>query len=86
MQKALDYRQHRLPIEVWGRRDQVLAALAAHNDVVRRVAAEHPDVLLVDQAQLLEGSARNFDDPVHLTAEGSAELVRHMVEAIRPKP
>jgi lysophospholipase L1-like esterase len=86
MRKTLDYRLHRLPIEMWGRRDQVMAALAAHNDVLRRVAAEHPEVLLVDQARLLEGCAKNFDDPVHLTADGSVEFARHMVDAIRPKP
>jgi lysophospholipase L1-like esterase len=84
MQKTLDYRLHRLPVELWGRREYVMAALAAHNDVVRRVAAEHPEMRFVDQARLMQGSARNFDDPFHLTIDGSVEFARHIVAAIHP--
>lgn len=83
LQKRLDYGRHRLPIEIWGRREHVVAAMVAQNDVVRRVAAEY-HLPLVDEARLMHRSARTFDDPCHLTAEGSAEFVRHMVDAIRP--
>ena len=80
----LDYRLHRMPVETWGRREYVLAALAAHNDVVRRLASERKNVLFVDQEALMEGSARNFDDPFHLTIEGSVTFVEHVMSVLRP--
>jgi len=82
IQKRLDYRLHRLPLELWGRREHVMAALAAHNEVVRRAAAGHRDILFVDQARLMTGSARNFDDPFHLTIDGSMTFAKHIVEAL----
>jgi prepilin-type processing-associated H-X9-DG protein len=84
IQKRLDYGLHRLPIELWGRHEDVVAALAAQNDAARRLAASHRGVVLVDQARLMEGSAKNFDDPFHLTIEGSISFARHIVDALRP--
>jgi hypothetical protein len=82
--KQLAYRLHRMPIEVWGRQEDVLRAVAAHNDVVRRLAAGRKDVLFVDQASLMVGSASNFDDPFHLTIAGSLAFVDHMMSVLRP--
>jgi len=84
VEKRLDYRLHKMPVETWGRREYVMAAVAAHNDVVRRLASEHKEVLFVDQAALMEGSARNFDDPFHLTIEGSVAFVEHVISVLRP--
>ena len=83
--KRLDYRLHRMPVEFWGRVDDVKAALAAQNDVVRRIAAQHREILFVDQAALMEGSSRNFNDPFHLTIDGSVTFAKHMVDVLRPR-
>jgi hypothetical protein len=84
-QHALDYRLHRLPLEVWGRPDNVVAAVAAHNAVIRRLAAHRPGVVFVDQEALMEKSARMFDDPCHLTIEGSVSFADHIMDALRPQ-
>jgi len=82
--KQLDYGLHRMPIEIWGKREYVLSAVAAHNEVVRRLASARPQTLFVDQAALVEGSGRNFDDPFHLTIAGSVAFVDHMMGVLRP--
>ena len=81
--KQLDYRLHRMPVETWGRREYVMAAVTAHNDVIRRLAAEHREVLFVDQDAMMERSSRNFDDPFHLTIDGSVAFAGHIVGALR---
>jgi hypothetical protein len=83
-QHRLDYRLHRLPLEVWGRPDNVVAAVAAHNAVIRRLASERRDVRFVDQDRLMERSARMFDDPCHLTIDGSVSFVGHIMDVMRP--
>jgi hypothetical protein len=80
--KQLDYVLHRAPIEWWGRPEHVLATVAVHNEIVRRMAAQHKNVLFVDQARLMQGSARYFDDPVHLTLLGSHQFVENVVRVL----
>jgi lysophospholipase L1-like esterase len=80
-EKRLDYLLFWSPIELWGERDHVIAAVAAHNAVVRRLAAR-PGVLLVDEDRLVPRGARTFNDPCHLTNEGSEIFARNLVEAI----
>ena len=82
--KRLDYGLHRTPIEALGRRENVVHTLALHNDVIRRLAARRANVLFVDQAALMEGSGRNFDDPFHLTIAGSMAFVDHVLDVLRP--
>jgi hypothetical protein len=77
--KQLDYGLHRYPIEFWGRREYVLATVAVHNEIVRSMAAQHKNVLFVDQASLMARSARYFNDPVHLTVLGSTKFVENVV-------
>jgi lysophospholipase L1-like esterase len=80
-EKRLDYLLFYSPIELWGERDHVVAAVAAHNEAVRRLAAR-PGVLLVDEERLVPRGARTFNDPCHLTNEGSEIFARNLVEAI----
>jgi hypothetical protein len=82
--RRLDYGLHLSPLEIWGRREDVLAALTLQNDVVRRLAAEREAVVFVDQARLMAGSARTFNDACHLTVLGSAEFVDHLMDALEP--
>jgi hypothetical protein len=46
------------------------------------MASKHKNVLFVDQARLMQGSARYFNDPVHLTLLGSHKFVENIVEAL----
>jgi hypothetical protein len=82
--KRLDYGLHLSPLELWGRRDHVLAALARHNEIVRTLAGRHPEGLFVDQARLMDGSPRYFNDPCHLTVEGSARFAENLLPVILP--
>jgi len=84
--KRLDYAQHRFPLEFWGRAEDVVAAVEAHNEVVRRVAAEHPagEVALIDQARLMNGPGRDFDDPCHFTTTGSRRFVENVLQTVLP--
>src|SRR5262249_40698651 len=82
--RRLDYGLHLSPLEIWGRREDVLAAVALQNDVVRRLAATREGVVFVDQARLMAGGARTFNDACHLTVLGSAEFVDHLMDALEP--
>lgn len=78
----LDYGTHAIPLEMWGDPKNVLAAVAAHNGVVRELAARTPGVHLVDEAQLLADQPRYFNDPCHLTVDGSIAFVDHAMPAV----
>ena len=80
--KQLDYLLHHSPIELWGRREHVLAALAAHNDVVRRLADGREGVVFVDQARLMPDGGRYYNDPCHFTVLGSQLFAGNLVEAL----
>jgi hypothetical protein len=84
--KRLDYAKHRFPLEFWGRAEDVVAAVAAHNDVVRRVAAEpHAGgVMFIDQARLMNGPGRDFDDPCHFSPSGCRHFVENLLPTLLP--
>jgi hypothetical protein len=78
----LDYDLHRAPIEWRGVGEHVLATVAVHNEIVRDLAAQHKNVLFVDQARLMPGSAEHYNDPCHLTILGSAKFVENIVSVL----
>ena len=80
--KQLDYGLHRAPIEWWGPPDQVLATVGVHNEIVRSMAARHKKVLFVDQATLMQGSPRYFNDSCHLTVLGSTRFVENLIKVL----
>jgi hypothetical protein len=77
----LGYGLHETPLELWGEPHAVERAVAAHNAVVSALAREHPDVKFVDQARLLAGQPRWFNDPCHLTLSGAHRFVRNLLPA-----
>ncbi len=83
-QKRLDYGLHLSPIELWGRREDVMATMAVHNGMVRALAARRDRVLFVDQAELMAGSPGWFNDACHLTVSGSARFAENMVPPVLP--
>ena len=80
--KQLDYGLHRAPIEWWGTREHILATVAVHNEIIRRMAAQHTNVLFVDQASLMPRSGRYFNDPCHFTVLGATKFVENIVEIL----
>jgi hypothetical protein len=83
-ENRLDYVRHVVPIESWGRPEYVLATVGVHNEVVRSLAAQRAGVLFVDQARLMAGSARYFNDVCHFTGFGSAKFVENLLEVLLP--
>jgi hypothetical protein len=81
---ALDYDLHVSPVDLWGRPASVIARVARENDVVRGLAASHPNVLFVDQARLMPTGATYFNDVCHLTLPGSSAFAATLVEAMKP--
>ena len=84
LQKRLDYGLHLAPIELWGVREHVLATVAVHNEIVRKLATEHANVWFVDQARLMAGVPGYFNDPCHLTVLGSARFVENLLAIVLP--
>ncbi len=82
--KRLNYGLHRTPIELIGAPEHVLNTVATHNGIVRDLAARHEGVLFVDQARLMAGEPRYFNDVCHLTVLGSAKFVENLLAVLPP--
>jgi hypothetical protein len=82
--KRLDYGLHLAPLELWGTREHVLKTVAINNEIVRSLAAQHAGVLFVDQANLMAGNPRYFNDPCHFTAVGSSKFVEYLLMGLLP--
>ncbi len=79
----LDYAPGGIPIERWGRVEDVLAGLRAHDAIVRALAAE-PGVLLVDTSAVSAEGGRAFVDVCHFTARGSEAFADVLAGALGP--
>jgi hypothetical protein len=84
--KRLDYGLHVIPIELWGAPEHVLKAVAVQNEVVLSLAAQHEGVLFVDQATLMAGFPRYFNDVCHFTVAGSSKFVEYLLRGLASKP
>ena len=83
--KRLDYGLHLTPIELWGAREHVMKTIAVQNEMMRSLAAQHEDVLFVDQASLITGSTRHFNDLCHLTVAGASKFVEYLLRVVLPQ-
>jgi hypothetical protein len=79
-ERDLDYNRHLSPIGIWGRPENVVKAVEAHNDILRRAAVVLPGVLLVDQADRMPRGRIYFNDVCHLTVAGSEVFVANLME------
>ncbi len=68
--------------EVWGRKENVVAAIEAHNAAIRRLAELHPDALFFDMERYMPKDREHFIDICHWTDEGRATFARGVLEAI----
>ena len=73
--RELDYVLYTAPIGLWGDVENVRAGLAAHNAVVRELAASQPDLELVDIEAAIPDEGRFYDDVCHLTVPGAEKFV-----------
>jgi hypothetical protein len=75
----------RCPLNMWGRKQDVVKCLQVHNDVIRELARQNPDeVLLVDQAQKLSADGQNFIDACHFTDLGCRRFVDEVLAELKP--
>jgi hypothetical protein len=80
--KALDYGKHCYPIEIWGSPPCVQKGIELHNEVIKGISSRYPNVLFVDQDQLIPKSGRYFNDICHLSDEGCEKFVDNILEVI----
>ncbi len=67
---------------LWGKPDNVLAGVAAQNDVIRGLANKNKDIKFVDIAGTMTGVSSYFSDPCHLTNDGSSKFVHNILSTI----
>jgi len=65
-----------IAIEVWGRKDNVVKAIEAHNAVIRKVASQHPEVIFFDMERFMPKDRLHFIDVCHLDRPGPRDLRR----------
>jgi hypothetical protein len=80
--KALDYADYALPIEVWGEPANVVKGIEAHNAKVREIVGRRPEVRFVDMAVLIPKEGRYYRDICHLSPEGCTLFARAVADAI----
>lgn len=60
-----------------------IQANAAHHQVVRQLARDHPEVSFADVQPHIEGAEEKFFDLMHLTQEGDQQLAENFFASIR---
>lgn len=70
------------PAEMWGRPEDVTATLDAQNAAIRALARKYPNVLFVDQRELMPGQLQLFYDVCHLADTGSRRFVDNLWPAV----
>ena len=68
--------------EVWGRKENVVAAIEAHNEAMRRIAALHPEALFFDMERSIPKDREHWIDICHWTDLGREAFARGVLEAI----
>ena len=72
-----------LPIELWGKPENVVAGLRAHNEVIREAAVTFNKVIFADQERLVRKGPL-FVDICHLSTEGTTRFVDNIMAAVEP--
>lgn len=60
---------YELATEVWGKPENVSRGVAIHNDVIRQLSSEHPNLIFIDMESQLK-DIKYFTDACHLSAAG----------------
>ncbi len=83
--KCLDYGVHLTSIETWGNKDNVVAGIKSHNDVVRKLISINKKVMFVDQEKQMAKNSENFNDMSHLTTIGASRFVENIIFELLPR-
>lgn len=78
----LAYTSHAFPIELWGSAECVAKGLSVHNEMVREVARERGEVVLVDEARAFPPDGVLFNDVCHFTHEGCEWFVENLLDGL----
>ncbi len=81
---TLSYGRGGQPLELWGRADNVLAGIAAHEQLVRARAAADDNVTLVETDSVSALGGAGFRDACHLTSRGAEALAICLEAALVP--
>ncbi len=84
----LDYSfaEESVATEVWGWSYHIHAAIEAHDAVIRKIAAEHPEVLFFDMERFMPKDGKHFIDICHWTDLGQERFSLGIVEALQSRP
>jgi len=84
--KSLDYSFDdtlcSLAIEFWGKPENVVAGISAHNAIIEDVAERYNNVTFIDQNKLIPKKGQYFNDICHFTYEGRDIFVDNISQAI----
>jgi len=72
--------------EVWGRKENVVKAIQVHNEITRKVAARHPEVLFFDMERFMPKDKAHFIDICHWTDLGRATFAKGVLDALQRHP
>lgn len=76
--------QYELATELWGEPINVSRGVAIHNEVIRQLSPEHPDLVFVDMESELK-DIKYFIDVCHLSAaglDGFADVVAKQLKGV----
>jgi len=77
---------NRCPLQMWGRQSDVVSCVRAHNQVIKDLAKQQiQEVVLVDQARLLSDDGKNFTDVCHFTDLGCQRFVANLMDQVVPR-
>ena len=76
---------HAMPVEIWGSPQNVVNGIAAHNQIIKDIAASEEGVHYVDQENGIPKIGRNFVDICHLSVEGQRLWVDNLVDHLDSK-
>jgi len=77
-----DYAGGRSMFAIWGKPAYIVNAMDVHNQVIRDLAAAHPEAAFIDQHTLLPHTGAIFHDCCHLTPAGCTRFVENMVSVL----
>lgn len=78
-------RSNRCPLEMWGRKPDVIRCVQAHNAAIEQISNQGDShILLVDQAKLLSNDGLNFVDACHFTDQGCRRFVDNLMTVLSP--
>jgi lysophospholipase L1-like esterase len=74
--------QYELATELWGKPINVSRGVAIHNEVIRQLSSEHPDLVFVDMESELK-DIKYFTDVCHLSAAGLDRFADVVAEQLK---